>query len=244
MTKHSRTYWDRKIAKLEAQLVEATAARDAIASAISPTARPGNKTALAIAQYLESQRCRRPTLEEISQHVGVTRERVRQLIPAYGKESYRIKREQRRDRLARFIIEHPEAQLTPARGGMSMKAIAKATGLTCQEASTFWTELQLPDRHLLLLDEHERSQGLYRTNPRRHAEHVKRWRERNREKSREIQRRARRAYDARLKQSLLRRETCRACGVAFDWTRYAEKYQRHIVCSRVCGVRLSKRASA
>lgn len=89
--------------------------------------------------------CEELNLADIGKQLGVSRERVRQLMPEYVKNA----REHRIALLARYVDEHPEALLPRDMGGMVQREIAAATGLSLFSLRTYWLILGLPPRSLL-----------------------------------------------------------------------------------------------
>ena len=184
------------------------------------------------------------SLLEMERRTGISRERVRQLAPAFGgrnRKEYIAKRAReekarRQARLKAFLKRHPEAVNTPARGGMSFKAIGAALGVGADRVSEDWRALRLPDRASQRLTRQESSRRTYERRKAAHYELTQAWKRRNRERARQIQQAANRRYRAKV----LRQERCVVCGTRFPWTVGRGANQRRfgtrVTCSRRCAM--------
>lgn len=113
----------------------------------APSRRSASRTAKAIAAIVNAPGfdCSGVSLEQIALRVGVSRERVRQLMPDYARLRLPAARAQRmHDRsvaLRAFLDEHPEAALPVKLGGMSYQAISAATGIGAQAVADVFREM-------------------------------------------------------------------------------------------------------
>jgi hypothetical protein len=123
------------------------------------------------------------TLADLAREIGVSRERVRQLLPEYARDrAHRALCE----RLKRYVEAHPSSVLTPARGGMTYIAIAADLGVDTRSLRLAWRVCGLPARALQKLTKAEISRLGYAKRRREHYELVKAWKARNPERAREI----------------------------------------------------------
>jgi hypothetical protein len=185
----------------------------------------------------------RLSLQEIGRQTRMSGEYVRLLLHelGYRTDDLRQRREQhvakqRHARLRAFLKQHPEAVNTPARGGMSFKAIAAQLGISADFVGEDWRALGLPDRALQALSEQEKGRRNYERRSAAHYELTKAWKRRNLERAREIQR----AANKRHREKVLRQERCVVCGTQFAWTVQREQNRRRlgtrITCSRRCAL--------
>jgi hypothetical protein len=175
-------------------------------------------------------------LSDIARELGVSRERVRQLLPGWQGPPSPARA------LELYLAAHPEAMMSAARGGMTMKAIALAIGREASAVRRAWLQLGLPDRRSMALSPREKSRRQYNRNPAKHRAHVQNWSLAHPEQVREIARAARRRWLAKV----IGEEVCVICGVSFPWTNMREKRRRRrggrVVCSQLCGARARAQA--
>ncbi len=97
--------------------------------------------------------CEVKTLTEIGRELGVSRERVRQLLPAPGVHRAVIRHQNllaaRSRQLAEYVKAHPLALLPPGRGGPSFREIAADLGWRPSTVREIWRLCEYPDRALL-----------------------------------------------------------------------------------------------
>lgn len=98
---------------------------------------------------LHPNSCEQYTLEQIGAVIGVSRERVRQLMPQYGQTAISARQAIIDRKLTTFLSEHPEAHLPATLGGMTIPAIATAIGLKLSGVERAWQRLGLPSRTLI-----------------------------------------------------------------------------------------------
>lgn len=185
--------------------------------------------------------CAELTLEQIGKELGVTRERVRQLMPDYAKRRRPVVRSRRVGALLAYIEAHPEASLTPGLGGMTLKAIGAELGCSAETVSNVWREAGLPDRKILAA--HKTWKERYHEDPERRRKarvHAKKWQAANPEKFRAMQKRYNRARRARQLAKVLRQEVCAWCGKTFDWTAHHERTFKHVTCGPLCAIRVGR----
>jgi hypothetical protein len=182
------------------------------------------------------------TLRAIGREVGLSGERVRQLLPRIMPiETGHLPRERRQherhkleQRLRRFVTKRPRVIETPARGGMTYVALATRLNVSPTAISRAWRALGLPDRSGPQLTRREKSLRYYWRNPEKKIADTLHWRLQHPERWREISRQANRKYAAKV----LRQETCITCGKRFAWTQGQENRHRQrntrIFCSSRC----------
>jgi hypothetical protein len=181
------------------------------------------------------------SLPAIARQTRMSGEYVRLLLHqlGYRTDDLRMRRtsqiaHQRQQKLLAFLKQHPEAVNTPARGGMSFKAIAAQLGVSADFVGEDWRALGLPDRTRQTLSPQEKGRRNYERRKAAHYELTKAWKRRNPERAREIQRAAKKRY----REKVLRQERCVVCGTRFPWTVSREANRRRlgtrITCSRRC----------
>jgi hypothetical protein len=184
----------------------------------------------------------RMSLPEIGRQTRMSGEYVRLLLQqlGYPTDDLRARRarheaQTRQKRLAALLKQHPEAVNTPARGGMSFKAIAAQLGISPDFVGEDWRALGLPDRALQKLSAQEKGRRNYERRKAAHYELTKAWKRRNPERAQEIQR----AANKRHREKVLRQERCVVCGTRFPWTVQRDynrqRFGSRIVCSSACG---------
>ncbi len=125
-------------------------------------------------------------LADIARDIGVTRERVRQLLPpeVYARSRGRQPQQQfqEQQQLAAFIEAHPGALVPPGidDAGMYRWQIAEALGWTRERLHRVWTRMELPSHEVLTaaFPSAERVKERYRRRPAYKAQHdrlTKRW---------------------------------------------------------------------
>lgn len=85
------------------------------------------------------------SMGQIGKAIGVTPERVRQLMPHWAKARQSLVRK----RLADFVEAHPEAMLNPYDGGMTLNQIAAALNVTAPTINRHWYALGFPSKKLM-----------------------------------------------------------------------------------------------
>ncbi len=160
------------------------------------------------------------SLAEIASVVGVSRQRVKQLMA--GRSKPRPRRVA--DALLAFLAEHPEALLASARGGMSKKAIAIAIRRSPIAVRRTWSELHLPVRKPL--SKRER----YERGKLRHDAATRKWIRAHPDRIRELRNKANTKWLAKV----IRSEVCLVCGREFSWTNRDQYQRRRATCSPEC----------
>ena len=178
------------------------------------------------------------TGQEVADQIGVSRERVRQLMGG----SY--KRVLKSDYLlALFVRYHPEAQLPKSLGGMSYSQIGKELGLGTNTVGNAFRRLGLVQHSQIKVGVREQnriaSQRYYQSHKDQHRAWMRAWKEAHPEKCRESNRQAQVKYNAKV----LRIEHCIVCGVEFPWTQQREKARRKMGCRIVCGSGCGRKAA-
>ena len=106
--------------------------------------------------------CLTYTLQEIGDQLGVSRERVRQLVPKVTGQKWQKRWPNKANLiLAAFLEEHPEGMLTKARGGLLLKEIAAALDLAPSTVGKVWRRLGLPPRSLQAISDAEAHERHY-----------------------------------------------------------------------------------
>lgn len=179
------------------------------------------------------------TLEQIGERIGVTRQRVEQLMPDFAQRRQTFLHQQLLRRLQDFLEERPEAILTKARGGMYMYEIAENIGVPASKLPKLWQEVELPDRKLLTKSAAEKNHEAYVKNREHHLELVRKWHRDNPEKVKAMGKKATKKYLDKV----LRVEHCEHCGDEFNWTQKKEKSKkqgglRYQTCGQRCSTLL------
>ncbi len=135
------------------------------------------------------------THTEIAEAVGVTRERVGQILGRRSTPRSLMLVES-------FFLAHPEAVLPKMRGGMSFSEIAMRLSLSKGTVEKAYRALGYPARTSegMMLDAteiRERRHSWYVVNKEHHQETMRHWRQENRERWREIGRKAEKAWRGR-----------------------------------------------
>lgn len=149
--------------------------------------------------------CAEMSLTDIGVELGVSRERIRQLMPGYAKRRAAVVNT--KARVAAFVEEHPEVTIPTWMGGMSYTTAGAALGI---HRASFGQTMLLLGYHKQLIHQTkaEREACAADLRQRRWADPVKRakqlaatkrWQAEHPEQKREIDRRARRKYDAKKK---------------------------------------------
>jgi hypothetical protein len=89
------------------------------------------------------------SLVEIARQLGVSRERMRQLLPGWHDR----RKQERVERVRRFAREHPDAARSGVSGGQGWNAIGVELGMPAIAVTRIWRKLGLPDRHLSTTEE-------------------------------------------------------------------------------------------
>jgi len=183
------------------------------------------------------------TGQQIADEIGVSRERVRQLMGGSYKSVTAS------DYLVALFVRHrPEAQLPKHLGGMSHKEIGKELGLGTQTIANAFRRLGLVSHSQLHLGVREQNRiacrRYYQSHKEQHNAWVGAWKEANPEKTREIDRTAK----AKWMGKVLRMEHCIVCGAEFPWTQGREQGHRvagrRIVCRPACGRKAARQERA
>lgn len=154
--------------------------------------------------------CAVKTLEAIGAELGVTRQRVQQLLPRAGIDRRRARHARRlaaQSRiLAQYVESHPLALLARSMGGPPMKEISRETGIRGEQLLEVWRLCGYPPKQAtalsLIMSPAEQARRRWATNEdyrRGQAAAQKRWTAANPEKAREIIRRAQAKYYAKKK---------------------------------------------
>ena len=140
------------------------------------------------------------TYQQIGDAIGVSRQRVHQIMPEYQRANVCA------IRLQQFLDQEPSAILSKAAGGMTYRQIADKVGLSVDQVESAWKALELPPRTLLVesLTPSERSKRSYHRRAKnepgflaKRLAYTVAWRARNPEKAREMQRRANATQNAK-----------------------------------------------
>ena len=108
---------------------------------------PRGSTAIKVMEIAAANPCM--TLEWIASQVGVSRERVRQIVPSHAQGRRAFVNPKHTSELQAYINEHPEAILPLRDGGHTQGQIASAIGITVETLRKAWVALDLPDRAAL-----------------------------------------------------------------------------------------------
>ena len=185
----------------------------------------------------EPNPCLRWNQTELAEIVGVSRQRVKQILGMYPhvNKSDTV--------LADFLEQHPEAMLTKARGGMTLEEIGVAIGLSRGAVPAAWYRLGLPPRSLQRKTLAEQNHQQYERHKAHHKFLIVRWRREHPERWYEISRRASARYAAKF----LRWERCGGCGMGFPWTQGQEDnmksghaFRNGPTCRSACGRQLAR----
>ena len=175
------------------------------------------------------------SLTDIGRELGVSRERIRQLLPDYVK-TRPTRVSSVGSQLRQFVARTPAALLPTNRGGLSFANIAGALGCSISTLRQAWRELRLPARPRAKLTRAERVERERAWRVRASA----RWRAEHRERAREI----RRAADFRWAHKVVDHETCVWCGRRYPVTNKKLSAGRHRRQRKVCGTACGRRAAA
>ena len=175
------------------------------------------------------------SLTDIGRELGVSRERIRQLLPDYVKTRPRRMSNVGRE-LREFVAMTPAALLPTNRGGLSFANIAGALGCSISTLRQAWRELRLPERPRAKLTRAERVE---RERPWR-ARAKTRWRAEHKERAREIQR----AASLRWAQKVVGDEICVWCGCRYLVTNRKRHDEHRRGQRKVCGTACGRRAGA
>jgi predicted transcriptional regulator len=88
----------------------------------------------------------RYTQPEIAAEFGISQQRVHQILGPVGRRRHEISTGRLRDRLAKFVEDHPQAVRLRRDGGMSPAQIAAEIGLSTAAVRKYWMQLNLPSR--------------------------------------------------------------------------------------------------
>lgn len=210
---------------------------------------PPNVAGMKLREWMATHpnQCAEWSLERIAQEIGVTRERVRQLMPQYARVRQSTRWQTDLRKVAEFVESTPEAMLPRALGGLTVQVMAQRLGLAKSRFHSVWQALGYPKRTLLTSGETpaETSKRHYHTNPERRRKSriaTKRWQAAHPEKVKEISTRARAKYEAKWKTQVIEQRMCAECGGAYDWTAFDKKtHNRLRFCSQPCAARYNVR---
>lgn len=141
------------------------------------------------------------SLTRMSREIGVSKERVRQLLPDYVKNDF-VVRKTAKEKLMAYVREYPEA-LKPNRRGFGYGKIAKHLEESEYTVRKAWIDLGLPNRKIKYTPEQAREKQLeksrenYRKHKAAHHELVKRWKAQHPEKTRGMNLRGQRRYNTK-----------------------------------------------
>ena len=148
--------------------------------------------------------CEVKTLAEIGTELGISRQRVFQLLPPppLNRRTIRQQNHLAADSLtlAHFSMEHPRALLSRSRGGPSMKEIATVCGFTADRLQKLWRLCGYPDKRassLQLVDKAEKARFRWANKPAYRANLTAanaRWRRQHPERAKGIARKANAKY--------------------------------------------------
>lgn len=107
-------------------------------------------TKLALREFMQAHpdACAEYPLHKIGAAVGVSKERIRQLMPDYAKRRREAIHRQRVARLLAYVDANPRALLSVRDGGMPLKEVAAALGLDTNTVRLYWKEAGLPPKSL------------------------------------------------------------------------------------------------
>lgn len=134
-----------------------------------------------VAQFVTTIDPEEWTLERLGKHFGVSRERIRQIIPEYAKtrRNASCRQQMRLAKMEQYVFDNPQYLLTPFFGGVrSLEPMRRELGY--KVAAVFyddWKTLGLPDRNMIRrsVSQKEWSHFIYITHRERHRASVNKW---------------------------------------------------------------------